>query len=102
MKSLKYTIAIAAVAAILASPAMAQSSDGSSNTTGGQGGGTSGMDNVKSQIKDEDVFGFDITMGAEGLTPEQLTAARNTCNQNVTAEPLKYSSAVKTFCTQIQ
>jgi hypothetical protein len=100
MNTLKYTIAIAAVAAMFASPVLAQTSD--SDGTGGQNGATSGMDNVKSQIKDEDVFGFDITMGAEGLTPEQLTAARNTCNQNVTAEPLKYSSAVKTFCTQIQ
>jgi len=50
----------------------------------------------------EDVFGFDITQGGTNLTAEQLTAARNTCNQNVTAEPLKYSAAVKTFCTQIQ
>jgi hypothetical protein len=102
MNTLKYTIAVAAVAAMFASPAMAQSSDGSSNTTGGQNGATSGMDPVKAQIKDEDVFGFDITQGGTNLTAEQLTAARNTCNQNVTAEPLKYSAAVKTFCTQIQ
>jgi len=100
MNTIKYTIAIAAVAALFASPVLAQSTD--NNTTGGQNGATSGMDPVKSQIKDEDVFGFDITQGATNLTPEQLTAARNTCNQNVTAEPLKYSAAVKTFCTQIQ
>ncbi len=100
MNTIKYTIAVAAVAALFASPVMAQSTD--NNTTGGQNGATSGMDPVKSQIKDEDVFGFDITQGATNLTPEQLTAARNTCNQNVTAEPLKYSAAVKTFCTQIQ
>lgn len=100
MNTIKYTIAVAAVAALFASPVMAQSTD--NNTTGGQNGATSGMDPVKAQIKDEDVFGFDITQGATNLTPEQLTAARNTCNQNVTAEPLKYSAAVKTFCTQIQ
>jgi len=102
MNTIKYTIAVAAVTALFASPVMAQSSDGTSNTTGGQNGATSGMDPVKSQIKDEDVFGFDITQGGTNLTAEQLTAARNTCNQNVTAEPLKYSAAVKTFCTQIQ
>lgn len=100
MNTIKYTIAVAAVATLFASPVMAQSTD--NNTTGGQNGATSGMDPVKAQIKDEDVFGFDITQGATNLTPEQLTAARNTCNQNVTAEPLKYSAAVKTFCTQIQ
>ncbi|BCP51672.1 hypothetical protein K32_02890 [Kaistia sp. 32K] len=100
MNSLKYTIAAAALVALFASPAIAQTSDNTG--TGGQNGATSGMDPVKAQIKDEDVFGFDITQGAVGLTPEQLTAAKNTCNQNVTAEPLRYSAAVKTFCTQIQ
>jgi hypothetical protein len=100
MISLKYTIAMAAFLALSASPALAQTSD--NNGTGGPDGATSGMDPVKSQVKDEDVFGFDITTGGAGLTAEQLTAAKNTCNQKVTAEPLRYSAAVKTFCTQIQ
>lgn len=99
MANLKYTLAAAAFVALLASPALAQSNNAPAS---GADSGTSGLDSVKAQIKDEDVFGFDITMGAQGLTAEQLTAAKNTCNQNVTAEPLRYSAAVKTFCTQIQ
>jgi len=99
MKALKYTIAAAAFMAILASPAMAQ--DNSAPASGADSG-TSGLDSVKAQIKDEDVFGFDISMGATGLSAEQLAAAKNTCNQNVTAEPLRYSATVKSFCTQIQ
>jgi hypothetical protein len=99
MRALTYTIAAAAFVALIASPALAQTNDAPAS---GQSSGTSGLDPVKAQIKDEDVFGFDLSMGPQGLTPEQLTAAKNTCNQNVTAEPLRYSSAVKTFCTQIQ
>lgn len=99
MRTLKYTLAATAFLALLASPAIAQSD---SAPASGANSGTSGLDSVKAQVKDEDVFGFDITMGAQGLTPEQLAAAKNTCNQNVTAEPLRYSAAVKTFCTQIQ
>lgn len=101
MTSLKYTIAAAALLAMLATPALAQSTDNTGGTSG-QNSPTSGMDPVKAQIPDADVFGFDISPGGATLTPEQLTAARNTCNQNVTAEPLRYSAAVKTFCTSIQ
>jgi len=108
MNSFKHILAASAVAILFASPAFAQdapstpstppTTPGANSTLSGQ---TSGTDS-QVQIKDEDVFGYDITMGAANLTPEQLQAAKNTCNQNVTAEPLRYSAAVKTFCTSIQ
>lgn len=107
MPFIKYSLAAAGLMVLLASPAMAQQADGpggaSSNgtATSGQNAPTSSSD-PKAQVKDEDVFGYDITMGAAKLTPEQLAAAKNTCNQDVTAEPLRYSPAVKAFCTSIQ
>jgi hypothetical protein len=102
MNNLKYTIATAALVVLFASPAMAQSTDTPAPAAkGAQSGTTSGTDALV-QVPDTDVFGYDITQGAANLTPEQLTAAKNTCNQNVTAEPLRYSAAVKAFCTSIQ
>lgn len=102
MNILRYTVATAALVVLFASPAMAQSTDTPAPAAQGtQSGQTSGTD-AQVQVPDTDVFGYDITQGAANLTPEQLTAAKNTCNQNVTAEPLRYSSAVKAFCTSIQ
>lgn len=103
MISLKYTLAATAFAALFASSAMAQDAPSApaAPSQGAQSGQTSGTDN-QVQVPDTDVFGFDITMGGANLTAEQLTAAKNTCNQNVTAEPLRYSAAVKSFCTSIQ
>jgi opacity protein-like surface antigen len=103
MTFLKYTVATAALVLLFASPAMAQSTDTPAPAAQGaaQSGQTSGTD-AQAQVPDTDVFGYDITQGAANLTPEQLTAAKNTCNQNVTAEPLRYSSAVKAFCTSLQ
>ncbi|MET4633097.1 MULTISPECIES: hypothetical protein [Kaistia] len=107
MNSFKHILAASAVAILFASPAFAQDAPSAPTTptapaaSSNPGGTTSGTDS-QVQIKDEDVFGYDITMGAANLTPEQLQAAKNTCNQNVTAEPLRYSAAVKTFCTSIQ
>jgi len=104
MNSFKHILAASAVAILFASPAFAQDAPSAPTAPGAsssQSGQTSGTDS-QVQIRDEDVFGYDITMGAANLTPEQLQAAKNTCNQNVTAEPLRYSAAVKTFCTSIQ
>lgn len=104
MNSFKHILAASAVAILFASPAFAQDAPSTPTApaaSSNPGGTTSGTDS-QVQIKDEDVFGYDITMGATNLTPEQLTAAKNTCNQNVTAEPLRYSAAVKSFCTSIQ
>lgn len=117
MNNLKYSVV--AVAMLFASSAMAQSGDSGapaaeqsatpsaeqsaapSAEQSSQSGQTSGTD-TKAQVKDADVFGYDITMGAANLTPEQLTTAKSTCSQSVTAEPLRYSPAVKAFCTSIQ
>ncbi|MCX5519504.1 hypothetical protein OSH10_13765 [Kaistia defluvii] len=107
MNSFKHILAASAVAILAASPAFAQDAPSAPTTptapaaSSNPGAQTSGTDS-QVQIKDEDVFGYDITMGAANLTPEQLQAAKNTCNQNVTAEPLRYSAAVKSFCTSIQ
>lgn len=103
MNIFNYTLAAAGVVALLSSPALAQDAPAApaASGQGTQNGPTSGTDN-QVQVPDTDVFGFDITAGGANLTPEQLTAARNTCNQNVTAEPLRYSAAVKSFCTSIQ
>lgn len=57
---------------------------------------------AEDQVKDEDVFGFDITMGTANLTDEQRLAARNTCNEKVMTDATRYSGAVRTFCQQLQ
>ncbi len=63
---------------------------------------SSSADKPSGPIADSDVFGFDITMGTANLTAEQKTAAMNTCRDQVTIDPVRYSSAVKTFCEQMK
>jgi len=79
-----------------ANPTPAQSDNGQSAES------SSSADKPDGPIADQDVFGFDITMGTANLTPEQLTAAQNTCRDNVTIDPVRYSSAVKSFCDQLK
>ncbi len=77
-------------------PTPAQSDNGQSPES------SSNADKPSGPIADSDVFGFDITMGTANLTAEQRTAAMNTCRDNVTIDPVRYSSAVKTFCDQLK
>ncbi|MCX5479459.1 hypothetical protein OSH08_10615 [Kaistia geumhonensis] len=53
-------------------------------------------------IADQDVFGFDISMGTAKLTAEQMMAAKNTCRDQVTIDPTRYSSTVRSFCDQLK
>ncbi|MBZ9935054.1 hypothetical protein LB518_02005 [Mesorhizobium sp. BR1-1-16] len=80
----------------VSTPTPAQSDNGQSAES------TSEADKPGGPIADQDVFGFDITMGTANLTPEQLTAAQNTCRDNVTIDPVRYSTAVKSFCDQLK
>jgi hypothetical protein len=92
-----------AMIAMSASPLMAQDAPAPANapaattTTPTVSGPTSGSD---SEVKDADVFGFDIS-GATQPTAEQLVVAKNTCNEKVNTEPTRYSGAVRTFCEQV-
>lgn len=79
---------------------------GTSNTTDPSNGvspeSSSETDKPGGAIADTDVFGFDITMGTANLTAEQLMAAKNTCRDQVTIEPTRYSSTVRSFCDQLK
>ena len=79
-----------------ATPTPAQSDNGQSTES------TSEADKPSGPVADSDVFGFDITMGTANLTAEQRTAAMNTCRDNVTIDPVRYSAAVKSFCDQLK
>jgi hypothetical protein len=63
---------------------------------------TSEADKPSGPIADTDVFGYDITMGTSKLTAEQITSAKNICRDNVTIDPVRYSSNVKAFCDQLK
>ncbi|SHE58831.1 hypothetical protein SAMN02745157_0509 [Kaistia soli DSM 19436] len=80
----------------VSNPTPAQSDNGQSTES------SSEADKPGGPIADTDVFGFDISMGTANLTAEQMTAAKNTCRDNVTIDPVRYSSAVKSFCDQLK
>lgn len=109
MNVIKYSLATAAIVVLFASPAIAQdattptapNATTAPTTGGGQSGGTSGTD-PQNPLNDVEVFGYELTVDPATLSPEQLTAARNTCNQDVTANPMRYSPAVKDFCAAIR
>ncbi len=63
---------------------------------------SSEADKPSGPIADADVFGYDITMGTANLTAEQITSAKNICRDNVTIDPVRYSSAVKSFCDTLK
>ncbi len=63
---------------------------------------TSEADKPSGPVADSEVFGYDISMGTANLTAEQITAAKNTCRDSVTIDPVRYSSAVKAFCDQLK
>jgi len=54
----------------------------------------------ETQIPDQDVFGFDIS-GTTELTAEQVTAAKNTCNDTVNPNAVQYSANVRSFCERV-